>query len=67
MQFSKQSNALVVAVDVGNTHVEIGLYKGKDFVGSWRIATGVHRTEDELMTFIEYFLGQKGYKGNDVE
>lgn len=47
---------MILAVDIGNTHIEIGLYEKARYAGSWRIATGVHRTEDELITFIQHFL-----------
>lgn len=56
----------ILTIDVGNTHIEIGLYKQQDFVSSWRIATGVHRTEDEMITFISYFLSQKNLKLDDI-
>ncbi|MEL6821833.1 MAG: type III pantothenate kinase [Calditrichota bacterium] len=47
---------MILAVDVGNTHIEIGVFEKNVFVSSWRIATGVHRTEDEVMAFIQQFL-----------
>lgn len=56
----------ILAVDVGNTHIEIGLYKDNGLITSWRIATGVHRTEDEMLTFISYFLSQKNLSLEDV-
>ncbi len=46
----------LLAVDVGNTHIEIGLFEGKRFVTSWRITTGVHRTEDEFLAYIAQLL-----------
>jgi len=47
---------MILAVDVGNTHIEIGVFEEDTYLTSWRIATGVHRTEDELMAFIQQFL-----------
>jgi len=47
---------MILAVDVGNTHIEIGVFENDTYLTSWRIATGVHRTEDELMAFIQQFL-----------
>ncbi len=46
----------ILAVDVGNTHIEIGLFSGKQFITSWRITTGVHRTEDEFLAYIAQLL-----------
>lgn len=56
----------ILAVDVGNTHIEIGLYDNETLVDSWRIATGVHRTEDELMSFIHVFLGRRNRRFEDI-
>ena len=57
---------IILAIDVGNTHIEVGLYNEEDYITSWRIATGVHRTEDEMITFLDYFLNQKKLKLSDV-
>ncbi|NOX35967.1 MAG: type III pantothenate kinase [Calditrichaeota bacterium] len=51
---------MLLAIDVGNTHIEIGLYEGRQYRTSWRITTGVHRTEDEFMAFIHHFLSAEG-------
>lgn len=58
---------IILAIDVGNTHIEVGLYNNKKYITSWRIATGVHRTEDEMITFLDYFLSQKKLKLDDVD
>ena len=57
----------ILAIDVGNTHIEVGLYTNEEHITSWRIATGVHRTEDEMVTFLSYFLSQKNIKLTDVD
>jgi type III pantothenate kinase len=57
---------IILAIDVGNTHIEVGLFNKKEYITSWRIATGVHRTEDEMFTFLNYFLNQKNIKLKDV-
>ncbi len=46
----------LLAVDVGNTHIEIGLFQEMTFLTSWRITTGVHRTEDEFLAYIAQLL-----------
>lgn len=57
---------ILLAIDIGNTHIEVGLYNEENYISSWRIATGVHRTEDEMMTFLNYFLSQKNIQLADV-
>lgn len=58
---------MLLAIDIGNTHTEIGLFSESGFVTSWRIATGVNRTEDEMMMFIHGFLSQENVKINDIQ
>jgi type III pantothenate kinase len=38
---------LLLAFDIGNTNMVIGVYKGKDLIISWRIATDRQKTADE--------------------
>jgi type III pantothenate kinase len=37
----------VLVIDVGNTNIVLGMYRGSDLVGSWRLATARERTADE--------------------
>ncbi|MFW6209169.1 MAG: type III pantothenate kinase [Spirochaetota bacterium] len=38
---------MLCAVDVGNSHIVIGLYSGEQWVARWRVATVTERTVDE--------------------
>ena len=40
--------ALLVLVDVGNTNIVFGVYRGEELVESFRISTAADRTADEL-------------------
>src|SRR6266850_7015738 len=42
---SMPSNLLVV--DVGNTNIVLGIYRGDELLNSWRLATARDRTSDE--------------------
>lgn len=39
--------AIILAIDVGNTHTVIGLYQGKNLIHHWRLLTESERTADE--------------------
>ena len=39
---------MLLAIDVGNTHITIGAFKGKSLAHTWRITTNRHYTSDEL-------------------
>jgi len=43
---------MLLAIDVGNTHVVVGVFDGAKLVGRWRFASGVSRTEDEFWALI---------------
>jgi len=38
---------MLLAIDIGNTNIVLGIYEGKDLVGNWRIGTKEERTADE--------------------
>lgn len=39
---------MLLAIDVGNTNIVLGLYKGRDPVGVWRVRTVADATADEF-------------------
>ncbi len=55
---------MLLAFDVGNTNITIGLFEGESLVAQWRVATDVDRTEDEYAALLkslfypEYTLSQ---------
>ena len=38
---------MLLAIDIGNTNIKIGLFDGDNHKRTWSISTGVHRTPDE--------------------
>lgn len=43
---------MLLAIDIGNTHTVIGLFKGQELIQNWRIRTNIDATEDELAIYI---------------
>ena len=39
---------MLLAIDVGNTHITVGLFRGKILKHTWRLNTNRHYTSDEL-------------------
>jgi len=55
-----RSTGLLLAIDVGNTHITVGAYKGKTLAHTWRINTHRHYTSDELgVQFLDLLATQK--------
>lgn len=38
---------MLLAIDIGNTNVKIGVFDGGELKATWNLATGIHRTADE--------------------
>ncbi|HZC30001.1 MAG TPA: type III pantothenate kinase, partial [Gaiellaceae bacterium] len=52
---------------VGNTNVVIGAYRGAQLVRTWRAATQVDRTEDELAVMIDVLLAREELGIDDID
>jgi type III pantothenate kinase len=57
---------MLLCVDLGNTNVTLGLYRGDDLVGHWRIKTDHHKMPDEYGILLVNLLGHAGYKPQGV-
>jgi type III pantothenate kinase len=51
---------MLLAIDVGNTNVTLGVFEGKELRGTWRIATDTSRLADEYAVMISSLLGLAG-------
>lgn len=58
---------ILLALDVGNTNLVIGAYRGTELVRTWRAATAVERTEDELAVMIDGLLSREELGLDDVD
>ena len=58
---------MILVMDVGNTNIKIGLFKGDELVETWRVATDNKRTADEYgMTLLNIF-STVGVGFDDIE
>lgn len=51
---------MLLAIDVGNTNITVGLFDGARLAHSWRLATLRERTADELGILITHLLDHEG-------
>lgn len=58
---------VLLAMDVGNTHIVLGAYRGSELVRTWRAATHVERTEDELAVMLDALLAGEDLGLDEVE
>ena len=38
---------MLLAIDIGNTNIKLGIFDGNKLKATWNLATGIHRTPDE--------------------
>ena len=51
---------MLLALDVGNTNITIGVFRRKEIIESFRITTKIQRTSDEYGMIISDLLQTKG-------
>lgn len=47
---------VLLAIDIGNTNIVLGLYQGDRLADHWRIGTRIHSTSDESAALLESLL-----------
>ncbi len=57
---------MLLAVDVGNTNIVLGIFEGEVLTESWRLATLRDRTSDELRVLVGRLFEERGLQMEDV-
>lgn len=57
---------MLLAFDVGNTNVTIGLFLDDELVATWRVSTDRSRTADEYGLEFTQLLGREGFQASDI-
>ena len=58
---------MLLAVDIGNTHTVIGLFRDWEMWDSWRIASDPMKTEDEYAIIISNLLATEGHCMREIK
>lgn len=58
---------MLLVMDIGNTNVKIGIFKGDKLTSSWRVSTIASHTADEYGMVIYDLLRQSGSKFEDIK
>jgi RNA polymerase sigma factor (sigma-70 family) len=56
----------LLVLDVGNTNITLGVFKGKKLLQNFRLTTGSARTSDEYGMFISQLLTLKGFSPEEI-
>jgi type III pantothenate kinase len=57
---------MLLAIDIGNTNIILGVFEEKKLHATWSIATGIHRMPDEYAVILLSLLNQRGLGTTDV-
>ncbi len=57
----------LLAIDIGNTRINLGLWEGESLSSHWCISTQHHRTPDEYAVIILSLFSQVGFSPGEVE
>lgn len=58
---------MILVVDAGNTNITLGVFDGKELLGTYRMTTKISRTSDEYGIFITDLLEKNGLDSHKVE
>ncbi len=58
---------MLLAVDIGNTEVGLGVFEDEELRSTWRMATDTHRTPDEYAATLLALLQHQGLQVADVK
>lgn len=58
---------MLLAIDVGNTNITLGLFRGDTLTESWRLETHHDRTGDEYGLMLRMLIEHAGHAAKDVE
>jgi type III pantothenate kinase len=57
---------MLLAVDVGNTQIALGMFEDANLIGHWRVSTVAEATIDEIRWEMTGILGTDGFTADDI-
>ena len=58
---------MLLVIDIGNTNIVLGLYRGQDLAASWRVSTDARRMPDEYAALLHSLFALRGLSAKDVQ
>lgn len=58
---------MLIVIDIGNTNITMGIYRGDDLIGNYRLTTKLKRTSDEYGMQLITFLNVNQVQVKDVD
>jgi type III pantothenate kinase len=58
---------MLLAIDIGNTNIVLGLYEGQKLITHWRLFTQAEKTADEYGVIISHLVSAEGFRCNQID
>jgi len=58
---------MLLAIDIGNTDITLGVFEGEELRATWHMATGIHRMADEYASLLLNLLHHQGLDISDIK
>jgi type III pantothenate kinase len=58
---------MLLAIDIGNTDISLGVFEGEELRATWHMATGIHRMADEYAALLLNLLHHQGLDASDIK
>src|SRR4030042_6313848 len=58
---------MLLAIDIGNTAIAFGVFRGEQLKSTWPAPSGIHRLPDEYAVLLTNLLSFKGIKASDIK
>ena len=57
---------MLLVIDIGNTHITLGLFDGQDLIANFRLTTKISRTSDEYGIILQDLLYSRNLSKKDI-
>ncbi|HBR64318.1 MAG TPA: pantothenate kinase, partial [Dehalococcoidia bacterium] len=58
---------MLIAIDIGNTNITIGLFRESELVSTWRFSTDSQKTPDEYGLLLKQVMSYNNIKVDQIE
>lgn len=58
---------MLLAIDIGNTTIALGIFEGEKLKATWRLSTDVHKLADEYAVFLLNLLNLDKHSFSDID
>lgn len=58
---------MLLVIDIGNTNITLGVFRGEELLGTFRMMTKLPRTSDEYGVMLRELVERQGISGTDID